>query len=132
MIMPGDLLFRPLVEIARDLCEKRTKARELIEAAIACHARFGERLHAYSQWAPQQARAVAEAADAAFAAGVTVGPCRACRFRSRTCLPPPAIPVSRGRACGCRRTRGNATGRWSRDCAGSSGSSWARPIWSSL
>jgi hypothetical protein len=74
MIMPGDLLFRPLIEIARDLREKRTGARELIEAAIACHERFGERLHAYSQWAPQQARAVAEAADAAFAAGVTVGP----------------------------------------------------------
>jgi aspartyl-tRNA(Asn)/glutamyl-tRNA(Gln) amidotransferase subunit A len=74
MIMLGDLLFRPLIEIARDLREKRTGARELIEAAIACHERFGERLHAYSQWAPQQARAVAEAADAAFAAGVTVGP----------------------------------------------------------
>jgi aspartyl-tRNA(Asn)/glutamyl-tRNA(Gln) amidotransferase subunit A len=74
MIMLGDLLFRPLIEIARDLREKRTGARELIEAAIACHERFGERLHAYSQWAPQQARAVAEAAGAAFAAGVTVGP----------------------------------------------------------
>ena len=72
--MLGDLLFRPLIEIARDLREKRTGARELIEAAIACHERFGERLHAYSQWAPQQARSVAEAADAAFAAGVTVGP----------------------------------------------------------
>jgi aspartyl-tRNA(Asn)/glutamyl-tRNA(Gln) amidotransferase subunit A len=74
MIMPGDLFFRSLVEIARDLREKRVTARELIEAAIACHKRFGERLHAYSHWAPQQARAVAEAADAAFAAGVTVGP----------------------------------------------------------
>src|SRR4051795_443410 len=74
MTMPGDLLFRPLIEIARELRGKRTGARELIEGAIARHERFGERLHAYSQWAPQQARAVAEAADAAFAAGVTVGP----------------------------------------------------------
>jgi aspartyl-tRNA(Asn)/glutamyl-tRNA(Gln) amidotransferase subunit A len=73
MIMPSDLLFRPLIEIARDLREKRARARELIDAAITCHERFGERLHAYSQWAPQQARAVADAADAAFAAGVTVG-----------------------------------------------------------
>ena len=48
-------------------------ARELIEAAIARHERFGERLHAYSLWAPEQARAVAGAADAAFSAGVTVG-----------------------------------------------------------
>ena len=72
--MPGDLLSRPLIEIARDLREEQTRARELIEAAIACHARLGERLHAYSHWAPQQARAVADAADAVFAAGVTVGP----------------------------------------------------------
>src|SRR5262249_57276878 len=73
MTMPSDPLSRPLIEIARDLREKRTRAQELIEVAIACHERFGERLHAYSQWAPQQARAVADVADAAFAAGVTVG-----------------------------------------------------------
>ena len=72
--MPGDLLSRPLIEIARDLREKRATARELIEAAIARHERFGERLHAYSHWAPQQARAVAEAAAAAFVAGMTAGP----------------------------------------------------------
>jgi Asp-tRNA(Asn)/Glu-tRNA(Gln) amidotransferase A subunit family amidase len=51
-----------------------SRARELIEAAIARHERFGERLHSYSHWAPQQARAVAEAADTAPAAGVTTGP----------------------------------------------------------
>jgi Asp-tRNA(Asn)/Glu-tRNA(Gln) amidotransferase A subunit family amidase len=33
-----------------------------------------ERLHAYSFWAPEQARTVAKAADAAFAAGVSAGP----------------------------------------------------------
>ena len=49
-------------------------ARELVEAAIARHERFGERLHAYSFWAPEQARAVADAADAAFSAGVSAGP----------------------------------------------------------
>jgi Asp-tRNA(Asn)/Glu-tRNA(Gln) amidotransferase A subunit family amidase len=122
MTMPGDLLSGALIEVARDLREKRVTARELIEAAIARHERFGERLHAYSLWAPQQARAVADAADAAFAAGVTVGPLQGIRFRSKTCLPPPAIPVSLARACGCQRTLGDATGRWSRDCAGSSGS----------
>jgi aspartyl-tRNA(Asn)/glutamyl-tRNA(Gln) amidotransferase subunit A len=72
--MPTDLLTRPLIEIARDLREKRASARELVEAAIARHERFGERLHAYSLWAPEQARAVANAADGAFAAGVSAGP----------------------------------------------------------
>jgi aspartyl-tRNA(Asn)/glutamyl-tRNA(Gln) amidotransferase subunit A len=74
MTMPGDPLSRPLIELARDLRERRASARELIEAAIAQHERFGERLHAYSFWAPQQARTVAKAADAAFAAGVSTGP----------------------------------------------------------
>ena len=72
--MPGDPLSRPLVAMARDLREKRTSARELVEAAIARHERFGENLHAYSFWAPEQARAVAAAADAAFSAGVSAGP----------------------------------------------------------
>jgi aspartyl-tRNA(Asn)/glutamyl-tRNA(Gln) amidotransferase subunit A len=74
MTMPGDPHSRPLVAIARDLREKRTSARELVEAAIARHERFGENLHAYSFWAPEQARAVAAAADAAFSAGVSAGP----------------------------------------------------------
>jgi len=46
--MPGDLLSGALIEVARDLREKRVTARELIEAAIARHERFGQRLHAYS------------------------------------------------------------------------------------
>src|SRR4029077_10668488 len=76
MIMPGDPLSRPLIEIARELRDRRASARELVEAAIARHERFGERLHAYSFWAPDQARAVADAADAAFAAGAAGGPLR--------------------------------------------------------
>ena len=47
MTMPSDPLSRPLIEIARDLRERRASARELVEAAIARHERFGERLHAY-------------------------------------------------------------------------------------
>ena len=72
--MPGDPLSRPLIDIARELRDRRASARELVEAAIARHERFGERLHAYSFWAPEQARTVADAADAAFAAGVSAGP----------------------------------------------------------
>ena len=71
--MPGDLLSRPLVEIARDLRERRATARQLVEMAIERHERFDERLHAYSFWAPEEARAVADAADAAFAVGVSTG-----------------------------------------------------------
>jgi len=74
MIMSSDSLSRPLIDIARGLRNRRASARELVEAAIARHERFGERLHAYSFWAPEQARTVADAADAAFAAGVSAGP----------------------------------------------------------
>jgi aspartyl-tRNA(Asn)/glutamyl-tRNA(Gln) amidotransferase subunit A len=74
MTMPSDPLSRPLIEIERDLRERRASARELIEAAIARHERFGERLRAYSFWAPDQARVVAEAAHAAFSAEVSTGP----------------------------------------------------------
>ena len=42
--MPGDLVSGALIEVARDLREKRVTARELIEVAIARHERFGERL----------------------------------------------------------------------------------------
>ena len=56
--MPSDPLSRPVIEIERDLRERRASAQELVEAAIARHERFGERLHAYSLWAPDQARAV--------------------------------------------------------------------------
>jgi hypothetical protein len=48
MIMPGDPLSRPLIEIARELRDRRTTARELVDAAIARHESVGERLHAYS------------------------------------------------------------------------------------
>ena len=72
--MPSDPLSRPLIEIARELRDRRASARELVDAAIARHESVGERLHAYSFWAPEQARAVADAADAAFAAGVSAGP----------------------------------------------------------
>ena len=72
--MPGDPLSRPLIDFARELRDRRATARDLVDAAIARHESVGERLHAYSFWAPEQARAVADAADAAFAAGVSAGP----------------------------------------------------------
>jgi aspartyl-tRNA(Asn)/glutamyl-tRNA(Gln) amidotransferase subunit A len=70
----ADLLSRPLIEIAGALRERRATAQDLAEQAIARHDRFGERLHAYLLWTPEQARAVAKAADAAFAAAAIAGP----------------------------------------------------------
>lgn len=69
-----DLLSRPLSEIAHALREKRASAQELVEQAIARHDRVGDRLHTYLLWTPDQARAVARAADAAFSAGAITGP----------------------------------------------------------
>src|SRR3954454_9867275 len=96
MTMPGDLLSGALIEVARDLREKRVTARELIEAAITRHERFGERLHAYSLWTPEQARAVASAADTAFAAGVSVGPPKGIPLSLKTLSPPAAYPCFAG------------------------------------
>ena len=70
----ADALALPIAEIAAHLGEGKLKARALAEAAIANHERFGGKLMAYSQWAPQHARACADAADAAFAAGSRAGP----------------------------------------------------------
>ena len=55
------------------LSEGKLTARALVEQAIANHERFGAKLMAYSQWAPEHARECAEAADAAFAIGSRAG-----------------------------------------------------------
>jgi aspartyl-tRNA(Asn)/glutamyl-tRNA(Gln) amidotransferase subunit A len=70
----ADALSLPLAEIAALLSEGKLTARELAEAAIANHERFGGKLMAYSQWAPEHARQCADAADAAFAVGSRAGP----------------------------------------------------------
>ena len=115
--MPGDPLSRPLIEIARELRDRRASARELVEAAISRHERFGERLHAYSFWAPDQARTVAKAADAAFAAGVSVGPLQGLPVSIKDLFAADGYPCFAG---ACRRSPGSETGRWSRRCAASS------------
>ncbi len=66
-------LSRPMAEIALALGEGRLSARALAEEAIGNHQRFGGKLMAYSQWAPEHALKCAAAADAAFAAGSRVG-----------------------------------------------------------
>ncbi|MGH6973710.1 MAG: amidase family protein, partial [Stellaceae bacterium] len=63
-----------LAEIGRAFDERRLSARELVEAAIASHARFDAKLRAYSLWAPEIARAMARQADEALAQGHRLGP----------------------------------------------------------
>jgi aspartyl-tRNA(Asn)/glutamyl-tRNA(Gln) amidotransferase subunit A len=58
-----------LTEIGQALDDGRLSVRELVEAAIANHARFDTKLHAYSLWAPEIARDMARHADAALAEG---------------------------------------------------------------
>jgi len=68
-----EILSRPMAALAAALGAGRLKARDLAEEAIANHERCGGALMAYSQWAPDHARACADAADAAFAAGSRAG-----------------------------------------------------------
>ena len=79
--MSGDPLSRPLTEIARELRDRRATARDLVDVAIARHESVGERLHAYSFWAPEQARAVADAADLHSPLAFRPGLSRGCRSR---------------------------------------------------
>jgi aspartyl-tRNA(Asn)/glutamyl-tRNA(Gln) amidotransferase subunit A len=72
--MMAEALSLPLAEIAVMLAEGKLKARAVAEEAIGNHERFGAKLMAYSQWAPEHARNCAEAADAAFAVGSRTGP----------------------------------------------------------
>src|SRR3954463_14860506 len=69
----ADAFSLPIAEIAILLDEGKLRARALAEEAIANHERFGHKLMAYSQWAPEHARKCADAADAAFAVGSRVG-----------------------------------------------------------
>ncbi len=68
-----DAFSLPIAELARRLRDGALTARALVEAAIANHERHGNRLLAYSQWAPDHARKCADAADAAFAVGSCAG-----------------------------------------------------------
>ena len=63
-----------LAEIGRAFDERRLTARDLAEATIANHARWDAKLHAYSLWTPDIARATAQYADDAFAGGRRLGP----------------------------------------------------------
>jgi aspartyl-tRNA(Asn)/glutamyl-tRNA(Gln) amidotransferase subunit A len=67
------ILDASLIDIARALRRGHVSSRGLIEAAIARHDLWGERLNAYCAFDPESARAGADAADRAFAAGQDKG-----------------------------------------------------------
>jgi len=129
--MPGDLLSRPLIEIAADLRTKRVTARELVEAAISRHERFGERLRLTRFGRQSKLSRSLRRPMLPLLRGLRSVPCRACLFPSRTCSPLLGIPVSPGRAAGYQLILGSGMACWWRRCAGNSVSLWARPIWSS-
>ncbi len=62
---------KSLRALSADLAERRVTAQELLARSAAAH---DPALNAYVHWAPDFARRQAEAADAAFAAGIVTGP----------------------------------------------------------
>jgi aspartyl-tRNA(Asn)/glutamyl-tRNA(Gln) amidotransferase subunit A len=65
---------RPLADLVAGLRAGDFAATELAEAAAANHRKRDDLLQAYKTWDEDKARAQAEAADAAFAAGIDCGP----------------------------------------------------------
>lgn len=63
-----------LGELADALRDRETTSREIAEAVIANHDRLEGTLGAYKTWDPDRLRRQAAAADAAFDAGVDLGP----------------------------------------------------------
>ena len=72
--MALDLAGAPLEDIAVALRDGGVTAADVAAWAIDNHDRRGEALHAYKSWNPDKIRAEAAAADAAFAAGIDLGP----------------------------------------------------------
>ncbi|RBY92744.1 amidase [Blastococcus sp. TF02A-30] len=69
-----DLCFRPATELAALLRAKEVSARELLDAHLDRMDRVGDRVNAVVTRDDDAARAAADAADAALAAGEPVGP----------------------------------------------------------
>lgn len=74
MTSTPDLATASLVEIASALRSGSQTAIGIAEWAIENHDQRGEAMHAYKTWSPDKVRGEAAAADAAFAAGIDLGP----------------------------------------------------------
>lgn len=69
-----NLVTTPALQLVRALREGSLRAVDLVDQAQERHARYGEALNAYKLWLGPQARAQAQAADAAFGVGADLGP----------------------------------------------------------
>jgi len=74
MKTPADIETASLADCIAGFRSKDLSARDLAEWAIANHEARGEAFHAYKTWKADHFRVQADAADAAFAAGVDLGP----------------------------------------------------------
>ncbi|MEK9591423.1 MAG: amidase family protein [Gammaproteobacteria bacterium] len=74
MKTPADIETASLADCIAGFRSKDLSARDLAEWAIANHEARGEAFHAYKTWKVDHFRVQADAADAAFAAGVDLGP----------------------------------------------------------
>ena len=93
-----DIVDSPLADIAAALRGGRVRALDLLAAAEAAHARWGAALGAYSLWALELARHAAQAADAAFAAGVSTGPLQGIPFSAKDLFGVTGLPTHAGSA----------------------------------
>lgn len=90
--------MQPLKIIAAALRAGELNARDLLAAAAERHAALGATLAAYKTWAPEAARRAAEAADAAFAIGVDLGPLQGIPVSVKDHFGVPGLPVFAGTA----------------------------------
>lgn len=72
--MALDLATASLIDIAAEFRDSKLTAMEVADWVIGNYDERGEALHAYKTWMPEKVRAEATAADAAFAAGIDLGP----------------------------------------------------------
>lgn len=70
----SDPLALSLAALSTELRERRLSASELMQAALARHERFGDRLRAYKLWDGERALTAARSVDRALATGDPVGP----------------------------------------------------------
>jgi len=72
--MKPSIFTTPALELAAALRDGTVRAVDLFDEAQERHRQYGDTLNAYKLWLGPAARAQAEAADAAFKAGVDLGP----------------------------------------------------------
>ena len=91
--MNGSMPKKSLRALAADLAARRTTARALLEESQQAH---DPALNAWKLWAPDFARRQADAADAAFAAGIVAGPLQGIQVSVKDLYGIAGLPVFAG------------------------------------